>query len=261
MKNKYLGQVINCQICNNKSLTTILSLGHQPIVQEYLTSKTLAKPEATYPLNLARCSKCGLLQLDYIVDPKLVFPKNYPYRTGLTNMLIRNFRSLADTLFEKFKPAKNDLIIDIGSNDGTLLQGFKEKGMRVLGIEPTDAAKVANKKMADYYNRAAVIIMATSSDGCSVSFLEAMAMGKKIVATNLPYIGEWLLDDTRSKDNNLWLVPVKDVKLTAGAILAALKYPEKDFIKIAQTNRNLVINKAEIESNIDKLDQLYRKIL
>ncbi len=142
---KYIGQITKCQICSNKSLTTILSLGHQPIVQEYLTAETLREPETTYPLNLARCNSCGLLQLDYIVDPKLVFPKNYPYRTGLTNMLIRNFRDLANTLFEKFKPSENDLIIDIGSNDGTLLQGFKEKGMTVLGIEPTDAAKVANK--------------------------------------------------------------------------------------------------------------------
>jgi SAM-dependent methyltransferase len=75
-------------------------------------------------------------------------------------MLIRNFLSLADILFEKFKPAKNDLIIDIGSNDGTLLQGFKEKGMRVLGIEPTDAAKVANKNkiptLQEFFNKNSV---------------------------------------------------------------------------------------------------------
>ena len=92
MKNNTIGAVEKCQICNTKELKSILSLGHQPIVQQYLTEKDLHEPEVTYPLNLVRCSTCGLLQLDYIPDPKKVFPRNYPYRTGLTNMLIRNFR-------------------------------------------------------------------------------------------------------------------------------------------------------------------------
>src|SRR3989338_6163967 len=89
---------MKCQICGNKNLESVLDLGHQPIVQAYLTKK-----------------------------------------------LIRNFRELAGSLETKYNLSKNDLIIDIGSNDGTLLQSFKEKGMRVLGVEPTDAAKAANK--------------------------------------------------------------------------------------------------------------------
>src|SRR3989338_7916953 len=102
-KNSLLyGQIKGCQICESKRLQAVLSLGHQPIVQEYLTAPDLGEPEITYPLNLCRCLKCGLLQLDYIVDPKLVFPKKYPYRTGLTNMLIRNFLALADELEKEY---------------------------------------------------------------------------------------------------------------------------------------------------------------
>ncbi|MEK7566756.1 MAG: class I SAM-dependent methyltransferase [Patescibacteria group bacterium] len=142
---KDLGAVKKCQICSNPELRIILPLGHQPIVQAYLTENQLSEPEITYPLNLCRCPKCGLLQIDHVINPKFVFPKSYPYRTGLTNMLVRNFRELVVTLEKKYHLKKNDLIIDIGSNDGTLLQGFKEKGMRVLGIEPTNAARVANK--------------------------------------------------------------------------------------------------------------------
>ncbi len=123
----------------------ILRYGNQPIVQAYLTQEQLLQPEITYPLNLIYCKACGLLQLDYIPDPEIVFPKNYPYRTGLTNMLIRNFQKLADFTIPKYRLNPKDLAIDIGSNDGTLLKGFKEKGMRVLGVEPTDAAKDANK--------------------------------------------------------------------------------------------------------------------
>lgn len=141
----YIGPVTQCQICSSKLLEPILSLGHQPIVQEYLTAGRLGEQETTYPLNLCFCKACGLVQLDYIVDPKLVFPQNYPYRTGMTNMLIRNFQTLADRMEEQGFIKKGELIVDIGSNDGSLLKPFKQRGMRVLGVEPTGAAKVANK--------------------------------------------------------------------------------------------------------------------
>ncbi len=139
------GYIAGCQICKSKNLETILSYGNQPIVQAYLKPEQLKEPEVTHPLNLVYCKNCGLLQLDYIVNPGIVFPKNYPYRTGLTNMLIRNFRELASAVIPKYGLRPGDLVVDIGSNDGTLLQEFKERGMRILGIEPTDAAKDARK--------------------------------------------------------------------------------------------------------------------
>ena len=160
MKKNIIGSVLVCQICGAKNLTTILSLGHQPIVQEYLTKKALHELEVTYPLNLVRCAACGLLQIDYIPEPAKVFPPHYPYRTGLTNMLIRNFRELSEVLFREYHLKKDELIIDIGSNDGTLLQGFKDKGMKVLGVEPTGAAKVANRNkiltIEGFFNEAIV---------------------------------------------------------------------------------------------------------
>ncbi|MDO8592387.1 MAG: class I SAM-dependent methyltransferase [bacterium] len=141
-----VGHIDKCQICSGKNLETILSFGHQPIVQNYLTEERLNEPEITYPLNFCYCPNCGLAQLDYIIDPKLVFPLNYPYRTGLTKMLIRNFCSLADTLEKKYHLTAKDLIVDIGSNDGSLLKAFKDKGIKILGIEPTNAAEEANNK-------------------------------------------------------------------------------------------------------------------
>lgn len=146
MKQQSLGHIDKCQICSSKNLQTILSFGHQPIVQSYLTPKQLHEPEATYSLNFCFCPRCGLAQLDYIIDPRLVFPTNYPYRTGLTDMLVRNFRGLADVLEKRYRLSHPNLIVDIGCNDGTLLEGFKNKGLRVLGIEPTNAAKSARQK-------------------------------------------------------------------------------------------------------------------
>ena len=140
-----MGKVTECQICRNKDLKTFLSFGHQPVPQEYLTREKLHEMEATYPLNLVFCETCGLVQIDYVVPPEIVFPPDYPYRTGLTNMLIKNFQTLSDTLFSEGYFKKDSLVVDIGSNDGTLLKPFKAKDARVVGIEPTGAADVANE--------------------------------------------------------------------------------------------------------------------
>lgn len=115
--------------------------------------------------------------------------------------------------------------------------------------------KVDNKQMAQYYSKADVVVTISSSDGCSVSFLEAMACEKKIVATDLPYIEEWI------KGKNIWRVPVRDVNATAKAILTALKFPQAKWRKIGQANRHLIAEKAEIESNFEKLDELYRRLI
>ncbi len=146
-----IGHINKCQVCGNKVLKEVLDLGHQPIVQNYRTEKELHEEEVTYPLRLVHCNECGLLQIDYIVDPKLVFPPHYPYRTGLTNMLIRNFESLAESLKGAGHYSDGDLIVDIGSNDGTLLSSFQRRGMKVVGVEPTQAARVANKNKIKTY--------------------------------------------------------------------------------------------------------------
>ncbi len=151
MKKNLYGHVRKCQICGNTELVEILDLGHQPIVQNYRTKDQLHEEETTYPLCLVRCEKCELLQLDYVVDPKLVFPPHYPYRTGLTNMLIRNFESLAENMKAAEQYTDGDLVVDIGSNDGTLLESFKKRGSKVVGVEPTRAAQVANKNKIKTY--------------------------------------------------------------------------------------------------------------
>lgn len=158
-----IGPVMACQVCENTKLAKVLDLGHHPVLQEYLTKETLSEPEITYPLRLVFCARCGLSQLDYIIDPKVVFMPTYPYRTGLTAMLVQNFDSLAQTLFKEGYFAKGDLIIDIGSNDGTLLRQFKNHGARIMGIEPTDVAKIATKSgiptLQHYFNEKSVSII------------------------------------------------------------------------------------------------------
>lgn len=142
-----LGKYIKkCQICGSDDLSIILPLGHQPPVHAHLTKNDLNQEEIYFPLNLCDCSRCGLKQLDYVVDPKVIFYPEYPYFTGLTNALVNNFRQMAVAVIKRCHLTARDLVVDIGSNDGTLLRGFKDKKIQVLGVEPTDVAKVANKK-------------------------------------------------------------------------------------------------------------------
>ena len=138
------GPILNCQICNSDKLQLVLDLGHQPLCDTLLTKEMLNQPEKTYPLRMVWCENCTGVQLDYCVDGKEVYHPDYPYRSGITKELAQYQESIALSLIEKYKLTDEDLVIDIGSNDGTLLKGFQKEGIKVLGVEPTNIAKIAN---------------------------------------------------------------------------------------------------------------------
>lgn len=138
------GPIRNCQACGSAALEIVLDLGHQPPCDSLLTSSQLAEAENTYPLRFMRCRECSLAQIDYAVPAEVLFYAEYPYRSGITPTLANNLRSTGFKAVEQFGLTASDLAIDIGSNDGTLLSGFKDKGVRVLGVEPTNIARIAN---------------------------------------------------------------------------------------------------------------------
>lgn len=139
------GHLEHCQICGSAGMLPVLSLGHNAPCDSLLWAPQLHKPERVYPLNLVRCPECTLVQIDYAVAPEELFFPEYPYRSGITPSLVGNLRSTAPTVQQRFGLASGSLAIDIGSNDGTLLSGFRDIGMRVLGIEPTNIARIANE--------------------------------------------------------------------------------------------------------------------
>ena len=139
------GHSSKCQICGSIDLQVILKYGHQCPVHGHRTKDQLNEEEVFYPLNLCFCNNCFLVQIDYIIDPQIVFYPGYPYMTSMTNMLVNNFRELANYCYDKFLNSQ-DLVVDIGSNDGSLLKFFQEKGIKVLGIEATNIANIANER-------------------------------------------------------------------------------------------------------------------
>lgn len=139
------GHIHKCQICNSSKLHPILDLGHQPLCDTLLTEDMLNEPEKTYPLRMIWCENCTGVQIDYCVDGKEVYNLNYPYRSGISKPLADYQRDICLSLIKKYDLNPEDLVIDVGSNDGTLLSGFKREYIRILGVEPTDIAKYANE--------------------------------------------------------------------------------------------------------------------
>lgn len=132
-----------------------LSLGDQPPSDAFLKEKDLRKAEVKYPLDLFFCPSCSLVQLGYAVDPDKLF-RDYVYATGFNEHLRRSFKILVDEAVKKYGLSTGDLAVDIGSNDGTLLQNFLPYNVRILGIDPSSVAAEAQKMGAptivDYFN-------------------------------------------------------------------------------------------------------------
>jgi hypothetical protein len=134
----------SCQVCGHEPLNAVLSLGFMPPVNQMVPVGTLAHQQPWFPTNLLHCANCDLVQLGLAVDPAIIFPPEYPYTSGTTKLLRDNFAELQREAAKMLGLGKDDLVVDIGSNDGTLLSNFKAAGNRVLGIEPTDVGDIAN---------------------------------------------------------------------------------------------------------------------
>ncbi len=101
--------------------------------------------ERWFPAEVVRCPECTLVQLAYVADPSMIFPPEYPYTSGTTRILRENFADLYANVKALLPLKPESLIVDIGSNDGTLLKNFKEGGHTVLGVEPSLQAKRAEE--------------------------------------------------------------------------------------------------------------------
>lgn len=138
------GKINKCQICGSDNLIQVIDLGFQPLantLQKQL--KDNAKMEK-FPINVVRCGDCTLMQIDYIVDQSKVYHPDYPYLPGITKTVDMEQKELADYLVDYLDLNSKDTVLDIGSNDGSLLSHFKEKSLNVVGVEPTNIAKIAN---------------------------------------------------------------------------------------------------------------------
>jgi len=124
-----------CRLCGGTELSEVLSLAPTPPANAFVSSEQLEEMQETFPLDVFFCESCHHVQLLDVVDPKILF-ENYVYVSGTSPVFVKHFSEYANFVNESFHPAEGSLVVDIGSNDGTLLNFFKEDGFQVLGIDP-----------------------------------------------------------------------------------------------------------------------------
>jgi len=138
--------VRQCQICGSDDLRSVLFIGYLPPVNQMHPVGERPGEQAAYPAEWLLCGQCQLVQIGLIVEPGVLFPPEYPYRSGTTGILRRNFAQLYEECKGIVDLDADAFIVDVGSNDGTLLSNFHKGGHRVLGIEPTLMANLANEQ-------------------------------------------------------------------------------------------------------------------
>ncbi len=140
-----IGPQSHCRLCKSTNLETYLDLGEHVPSDSFRTNKD--EKQVKYPLEVNLCLDCGLSQLSYVVDPKVLYQNEYPYESSTTEGGKRHYFEFADSVVDKFKLTKDQLVVDIGANVGVLLEGFKNHGVKVLGIDPAqNIVDIANER-------------------------------------------------------------------------------------------------------------------
>ena len=124
-----------CALCDGRDLVLALPLAPSPIGDDFVPEDRLKEPQPTYPLDVYLCNSCGHVQLLDILDPAVLY-NDYIYVTTSSPGLVNHFDKYAEDVLTSWSTPHGSLIVDIGSNDGTLLKSFQSRGMKVLGVEP-----------------------------------------------------------------------------------------------------------------------------
>ncbi len=144
---EYMPAIRKCRFCGSADLVPYLDLGFTPHSDHFPTKKELNEREIQYPLVVMLCRNCGLNQLSYTVDPRELYQKDYLYQSSITRTGVEHYNDFAKSVIKKLGLTKSDLVIDVGSNVGVLLDGFKRAGTKILGVDPApNIAKIANKR-------------------------------------------------------------------------------------------------------------------
>jgi len=145
----------NCRLCGATTLERVLKLTPTPPANAFISKSDLKVPQPCFPLDIYFCNTCAHVQLLDVVDAHVLF-ENYVYVSGTSPVFVKHFKDYAHSLINGFNIPKKSLVLDIGSNDGTLLKAFKNLNQNVLGVDPAkDIAAAATKNgiptIADFF--------------------------------------------------------------------------------------------------------------
>lgn len=145
-----------CRICGSARLRLVLSLGEMPLANSFLSSPEEFAAEPRFPLDVYFCEDCSLVQLLDVVDPEVLF-SHYVYLTGASETMRAHFRGYARRLADILGLTSQDLVVEVASNDGSLLKEFQHLGVQTLGVEPArNIAEQAQRNgvptVVDFFN-------------------------------------------------------------------------------------------------------------
>ena len=139
--------MVNCRGCRAQLSLTFLDLGASPIANDLVSGESLGNPEVFYPLHVMTCANCSLVQIPEVAKREALFRSDYVYYSSYSTSWLEHSQAYAAKMIELLDLSDQDLVIEVASNDGYLLQYFTENGVPVLGIEPSSGvAQVAIKK-------------------------------------------------------------------------------------------------------------------
>jgi SAM-dependent methyltransferase len=195
----------SCRSCGNSKLKDVVSLGLSPLANNLLSSDN--EVAEMFPLEMKYCPMCYNSQLSYVVEPEKMFD-NYLYVSSTASSFREHFSKAAINYIEEFGLNSDDLVVDIGSNDGIFLRPLKEKGIKVVGVEPAkNVAKIANNNgihtINDYFNENVV-----------KNIIENFGNAKIVTASNVFAHSDKLVDITKKvfellDDNGTFIVEVQ----------------------------------------------------
>jgi len=133
----------HCRSCGGASMSVFLDLGTTPLADRLLTEEQLKEPEPSFPLQVAFCEDCALVQILETVDPNLLFCDDYPYYSSFSDTLLEHSRENVEEILRRQTLTQDSLVVELASNDGYLLQYYQRAGIPVLGIDPAEGP--ANK--------------------------------------------------------------------------------------------------------------------
>ena len=125
-----------CRMCDGSNLVRVLSLAPTPPGNNFLRREELDDPEPRYPLDVYLCRSCAHTQLGHVVDPRILYQKNYPYVSATSSVFVKHLQDYAAEMIKQYALVPGALVADIGSNDGTCLRFFQQGGTRVIGVDP-----------------------------------------------------------------------------------------------------------------------------
>ncbi len=151
--------ILKCQLCVGSNLKMIIDLGHHPLADSFLSLEQIKSPLRTYPLQVFLCQTCGHAQLGHNVPQEERYQSvDYSYTAGNSKVSVNHFDEMSKSIGEMVNLNKDDLVVDIGSNDGTLLLSFQKNfGAKIIGVEPSlNISKIAKQNKVftinDFFN-------------------------------------------------------------------------------------------------------------